>query len=95
MTMPLENRRKWMRRIETEALLLPEKKRMSSGANDRGVSLYNLIELGKKKGLPLFPWLPDIVRIVVHRNISEEQVEQAARIIKDVYASFKRSALYV
>lgn len=25
MTMPLENRRKWMRRIETEALLLPEK----------------------------------------------------------------------
>ncbi len=95
MTMPLENRRKWMRRIETEALLLPEKKRMSSSANDRGVKSYEFIESCKKKGLLLFPRLPDIVRIVVHRNISEEQVEQAARIIKDVYASFKRSSLYV
>ncbi|WP_235920075.1 hypothetical protein [Heyndrickxia coagulans] len=84
-----------MRRVETDALLLPEKKRMSSGANHRGGSSCEFIELCKKKGLLLFPWLPGIVRVVMHRNISEEQVEQAARIIKDVYASFKRSCLYV
>ncbi|WP_018665446.1 threonine aldolase family protein [Heyndrickxia acidiproducens] len=60
-----------------------------------GVSSYEFIESCKKKGLLLFPWLPGIVRVVMHRNISEEQVEQAARIIKDVYASFKRSCLYV
>lgn len=37
-----------------------------------------------KQGLLLFPWVPGVVRAVIHRHIRHEDIEKAAAIIKNV-----------
>jgi threonine aldolase len=37
-----------------------------------------------KQGLLMFPWVPGIIRAVLHRNISRQDLELAAFIIEDV-----------
>lgn len=37
-----------------------------------------------KQGLLLFPWVPGVVRAVIHRDICSEDIETAAAIIKNI-----------
>ena len=37
-----------------------------------------------KHGLLLFPWVPGVIRAVIHRHVSQEDIEKAAEIIKNV-----------
>ena len=53
------------------------------------VSQYNItakefVEKCKVKGLLLCEWLPTVIRIVVHRDINEEDIERAYSIISEI-----------
>ena len=37
-----------------------------------------------KQGLLLFPWVPGVLRVVIHRHITRQDLEQAASIIENV-----------
>ena len=37
-----------------------------------------------KQGVLLFPWVPGVVRAVIHRHITRQDLEQAASVIQDV-----------
>lgn len=62
-----------------------------------GFSAEELITECKKHHLLLFPLLPNIARIVVHRQNGQEDVLKAAEIIKNVVRKMKRSqtAVYI
>jgi threonine aldolase len=48
--------------------------------NDSGIFLDKCA----KKSLLLFPWVPGVLRAVIHRHITRQDLEQAVSIIKDV-----------
>ena len=48
------------------------------------------LECCKELGLLLFPWLPNIIRAVVHKDISSSDITLAVQIIKKVVASVGR-----
>ncbi len=48
------------------------------------LSSQEFIDACEEQGLLLFPWLPGIIRAVVHRDISEKDLHRAVKIIKDV-----------
>jgi len=54
------------------------------------LSSNEFLERCKKSGLLLFPWLPNIIRAVVHKDISSSDITLAVEIIKKVVASVKR-----
>lgn len=43
----------------------------------------NFLEYCAKQGLLLFPWVPGVVRGVIHRHITRQDLEKAASIIKE------------
>ncbi|MBP6104621.1 MAG: aminotransferase class I/II-fold pyridoxal phosphate-dependent enzyme [Gammaproteobacteria bacterium] len=50
-----------------------------------------VIEACAKKGLGLFPWVPGVIRAVVHRDISAQDLDQAAFIIQTVLSEMRSS----
>ena len=51
------------------------------------ISSDEFIARCKEKGLLLFPWLPDIIRVVIHRDISSKDIIYAAKIIREIYVT--------
>lgn len=52
--------------------------------NNSTVSVEYFLADCAQQGLYLFPWLPTIVRAVIHRHITKECIDQAISIIKRV-----------
>lgn len=52
------------------------------------------IRLCKEHGLLIFAWLPGIVRMVISRHISREDIFKAVEIINTVVKKFSRSIVY-
>ncbi len=63
--------------------------------NNFHISSFEFVDRCKKKGLLLFPWLPDEVRIVVSRNVNEKDIDEAANIIEAVCKELTRGVMYV
>lgn len=61
--------------VETNMVQITLKEPM----NDSGIFLDQCA----KQGLLLFPWVPGVLRAVIHRHITRQDLEQAAFIIKD------------
>ncbi|MFU0791924.1 threonine aldolase family protein [Virgibacillus proomii] len=47
-------------------------------------NMNKFVELCKDNGLLIFPWLPEVVRIVINKHISREDIYEAVKIIKFV-----------
>lgn len=56
-----------------------------------GISSDDFLERCNQKGLLLFPWRPNIIRAVMHKNISSSDIDKAAKIIKHVVSSIRKS----
>ena len=63
--------------------------------NNFHISSSEFVDRCKKKGLLLFPWLPDEVRIVVSRNVNEKDIYEAANVIEAVCKELTRGVMYV
>ncbi|OPX03048.1 low specificity L-threonine aldolase [Geobacillus sp. LEMMY01] len=63
--------------------------------NNFHISSFEFVDRCKKKGLLLFPWLSDEVRIVVSRNVNEKDIDEAANIIEAVCKELTRGVMYV
>lgn len=50
------------------------------------------LECCAKQGLLLFPWMPRVIRAVVHRHITEQDINQAVLIIKKTLAETRSMA---
>lgn len=53
------------------------------------------LRLCEEYGLLIFPWLPGLVRIVINRHISKEDIYKATEIIKMVVKKLSRSIVHV
>nr|WP_256368958.1 GntG family PLP-dependent aldolase [Anoxybacillus sp. EFIL] len=63
--------------------------------NNLHTNSWQFVDRCKKKGLLLFPWLSDIVRIVVSRNVTEKDIYEAANIIEAACKELTRGVTYV
>ncbi len=54
-----------------------------------GIKSKQFCDACAQQGLLLFPWLPDVVRMVVSKQVSEEYIGQAVAIIKKVISALK------
>lgn len=59
------------------------------------VNSFEFVDRCKEKGLLLFPWLPDTVRIVVSRNVNDKDIYDTADIIESVCKELTRGIVYV
>ncbi|MGG5759811.1 threonine aldolase family protein [Bacillus toyonensis] len=50
-----------------------------------GITSEIFAERCKQKGILVFPWLPNVVRAVVHQHITEVDITLAAGVIKNVF----------
>lgn len=48
------------------------------------------LDLCQQKGLLLFPWLPTIMRAVIHRPLTEQDVVKAVKIIQEVICEINK-----
>lgn len=63
--------------------------------NNLHTNSWQFVDRCKKKGLLLFPWLSDTVRIVVSRNVTEKDIYDAVHIIDAVCKELTRGVMYV
>ncbi|MED0758935.1 threonine aldolase, partial [Aneurinibacillus thermoaerophilus] len=66
-----------------------------SNVSNFNVNSFEFVDRCKEKGLLLFPWLPDTVRIVVSRNVNDKDIYDAADIIESVCKELTRGIVYV
>jgi threonine aldolase len=59
------------------------------------ITSYEFVKKCKEKGLLLFPWSKDTVRIVVHRNVDDYGIANTASIIKEVHNTLTTQVSYV
>lgn len=55
---------------------------------DLNVSSQDFLDECSRQGVLLFPWLPTVVRAVIHRDIEEDQIQKASEVILKVSESF-------
>jgi threonine aldolase len=55
---------------------------------DQQIDSSHFIEKCEEQGLLLFPWLPGIVRGVIHNGVTEKNILKATEIIKDTLLSY-------
>ena len=48
------------------------------------------LDLCQQKGLLLFPWLPTIIRAVIHRPLTEQDIKKAITIIQEVICEINK-----
>ncbi|PEC12815.1 threonine aldolase family protein [Bacillus toyonensis] len=51
-------------------------------------------EYCKENGVLVFPWLPNVIRTVIHQHIEEEDIHIAAETIKSVVKKFSKELCY-
>lgn len=61
------------------------------GIEKLGVSNDLFLAACEKKGLLLFPWLPEKIRAVLHQPLTQQDMDQTLCILKDVIHSFRSS----